>query len=438
MPDRLRGEVAKRRSKRRRIVFSVITVAVLLLVAVAAAGALWLADLSREITITDAEGNVVEVELEERLAEEPYTVLILGYDKDEWGTSRSDTIMLARVDEQAGKVWLLSIPRDVKVQLAQYGTEKINAAFALGGPELAIRTVEDLIGIPINHYIGIEMLGFVDLIEAMGGIEIDVPMYIEPGGETWEQPIEPGLQVLDGWQSLWFVRARYQFEQQDIARTENQQYFLKAVADQASNTPITKLVGVVNAVSSMIQTDMGLPELARMAKALRDVGSDNMYTATIPTIWKEPYLELVEPDFSELIQKFKNGEPMGIDPEEMEDEDLGSEGTTEGATNVTPAQVSLTIRNGSDRNGLAAQASTLLQSAGFTVNEIGNVQNPGSYNKTYVVYKENRAHGQLVARHLQPGVEVRASGGTYVFEGDVLIVIGSDWDLEKVPLSQSQ
>ena len=410
----------------------------ILLAVVVAAGALWIWDITGDIKIVNSEGKKVEVELEDRLADEPYTVLILGYDQDEWDTSRSDTIMLARIDEQAGKIWLLSIPRDVKVNIPGYGTEKINAAFSIGGPELSIRVVEDLIGIPINHYIGLEMYGFVDLVEAMGGIEIDVPMYIEPGDEEWEPPIQPGPQVLDGWQSLWFVRARYQFAEQDLARAQNQQYFLQAVADQAARTPVTKLIGVVNAVSNMIQTDMGLKELARMANALRSVGSENMYTATIPTIWEEPYLELVQPDFNEMIRQFKNGEPIGIDPDEIDEGEGQENNQFNNDENVVPADVSIVIRNGSDRNGLAAQASTLLQSAGFTVGEIGNVQNPGSYPKTYVVYQESRARGQLVAQYLQPGVEVRASNGAYVFDGDVLIVIGSDWDLEKVPLSQPQ
>jgi LCP family protein required for cell wall assembly len=403
----------------------------MLVVTTAAAGLWWLDSVSDNLMIVDALGKKVDLDLAKPVYAEPYTVLILGYDIDEGGTSRSDTIMLARIDEREEKIWLLSIPRDVRVDIPGYGYQKINAAYAIGGPQLAVETVANLTGIEINHYVGIELEGFVGLVDALGGVEIDVPMYIEAGGGYREEPIEPGTQTLDGYQSLWFVRSRYQFADQDITRVANQQHFLKAVAEQASNIPATKLIGVVNAVSSMVQTDMGLVQLGKRATALRAVGGDNIYTATAPAVWVEPYLEVIEPDFTDLVNAFANGRPMGISP-------YGDDDLTDEDIDIIPADVSVDVRNGSTRNGIAMQASTLLQSAGFSVGEVGNVLNPGSYSQTLIVYKDSVEKGRLVASFLQPGVEVRASNGTYSFEGDVLIVVGSDWDLEKVPVSQSQ
>ena len=417
------------------MVLSILITISVLLAATVAAGALWLASVNGRTSVVDAEGNKVDMDLAPKIADEPYTVLILGYDDDEWGTSRSDTIMLARIDEKAGKVWLLSLPRDIRVDIPGYGYQKLNAAFALGGPQLAVQTVEGMTDIRINHYMGMEMMGFVDVVDALGGVQIDVPFYIEAGGELWEQPIQPGLQTLDGWQSLWFVRTRYQFTDQDIQRTKNQQYFLKALAEQAAHTPITKIVSVVDAVSNMVQSDMNLVELVRMARALQSVGADNIYTATAPGEWQEPYLLLTEPDFGHLIRRLMNGMPIGEDEDDAVE---GSGGFGPGAENLIPQLVSVDIRNGSSRSGLAAQASSLLQSSGFLVGEVGNVQNPGAYYQTVVIYKERREAADLVASYLQPGVEIRPSDGAYVFEGDVLIVIGSDWDLGSVPLSQNQ
>ena len=416
---------------------ALITISVLLAVVVTG-GALWIGSISDRLDILDSEGNLVNLDLTNRKAEEPYYVLILGYDKDEWDSSRSDTIMLARVDEKLGKVWLVSIPRDLKVEIPGNGEDKINAAYNIGGPGLTVRTVEDLTGLPIHYYIGLELDGFVQVVDAMGGIEIDVPMDIDAGGETWEQAISAGPQVLDGYQALWFVRTR-EFEEGDLSRVHNQQIFLKAVADQASDTPITRLISLVNAASNMVETNMSLTELGRMTNQLRSIGSTNMYTATIPVDFEDPYVVAIEPDFTELIRKLNTGEPIGIEElDEGVDQTSDDHDYFEGGTyNPVPTDVSIDIRNGSDRSGLAAQASTLLQSAGFAIGEIGNVQNPGSYTKTYVVYKDNPASGKLVASHLQPGVEVRASNGAYTFDGDVLIVIGSDWDLERVPVSQN-
>jgi len=439
VPERLRAELTARRNKRRRVIFAILATISLLLAGVVAAGAFWIDAITDRMELLDLEGNVIDLELEDRLADEPYTILILGYDRDEWGSSRSDTIMLARIDEQKGKVWLVSIPRDIKVDLEGYGPEKINGAYSVGGPSLAVRTVEELTGISIHGYIGIELEGFVGLVDAMGGVEIDVPMYIEAGGEEWEQPIYPGPQTLGGYEALWFVRTRYQFEDSDLTRVQNQQLFLKAVADQASDTPVNRLLGVVSAVSNMVETNMNLLELGRMTRALRTIGSDNIYTATVPVIDDYPYLAVQEPDFSELMRRLMAGEPIGLDDRaDSGDDTLGGEaGSASAHMTGAPrtADIRVDIRNGSDRNGLAAQASTLLQSAGFVIGEVGNVQNPGAYSKTYVVYDESLINGKLVASHLQPGIEVRASNGAYTFDGDVLIVIGSDWDLEQVPVS---
>ncbi|MCL2819177.1 MAG: LCP family protein, partial [Actinomycetia bacterium] len=353
VPERLRIELDARRKKRRRIVMTVLIALSVILAAIVSAGALWVNSLSNRMTMYDSEGNEIKISATARKANEPYTVLILGYDQDEWDTSRSDTIMLARIDEQLGKVWLVSIPRDLLVDIPGYGEDKINSAFMIGGPGLTVRTVEDLTDIPIHYYIGLELYGFVDVVDAMGGIEVDVPMDIEPGDEEWEQPISAGPQLLHGYEALWFVRTRYQFEDSDLTRVQNQQLFLKAVADQASQTPITRLLSVVSAVSDMVETNMSLVELGRMTRVLQSIGSENIYTATIPIAIEDPYLVVLEPDFTEFLRKLNAGEPLGEKKTVDESDDGEEEVPLYYLEDPDVTDISVDVRNGSDRSGLA-------------------------------------------------------------------------------------
>jgi LCP family protein required for cell wall assembly len=161
----------------------------------------------------------------------PQTILILGSDKRNNQLSgkygNSDTTMLLRLDPDRHAIALLSIPRDLKVDIPGYGTDKINAAYSLGGPKLTLQTVKAVTGLDINHLVNVDFTGFARAVNAIGCVYVDVDRryYIAPNSGTSEINLQPGYQALCGFDALSF--ARYRHTDTDIVRAARQQAFLR-------------------------------------------------------------------------------------------------------------------------------------------------------------------------------------------------------------------
>jgi polyisoprenyl-teichoic acid--peptidoglycan teichoic acid transferase len=161
----------------------------------------------------------------------PQTILILGSDKRTNQISgkygNSDTTMLLRLDPDRNAISLLSIPRDLKVDIPGYGTNKINAAYSLGGPKLTLQTVKAVTGLQINHLVNVDFTGFARAVNAIGCVFVDVDRryYIAPNSGTAEINLQPGYQALCGFDALSF--ARYRHTDTDIVRAARQQEFLR-------------------------------------------------------------------------------------------------------------------------------------------------------------------------------------------------------------------
>lgn len=384
----------------------------------------------------------LDLELKKAEAQKPFNMLLLGFDKRPKETVfRSDTIILARMDPKTKQVWLLSIPRDTKVQIPGHGTKKINEAFALGQEELAIKTVEKYAGVPIHHYMGVNFSGFRKAIDAMGGVWIDVPVAInDPQADATKgdkaSRIDPGYQLLDGDHALTFVRTRHTFADQDFGRMRNQQAFFLAVADQLANkTPVAKIPQIVAAMAPYLSTDMSLMEMMRLAQVLQGAGSKRIHTETIAGEWRSPYVVTDEDVKAELLAKFIAGEPFK-EPEPSEEESgTAAPSKQDGqATEKAPASIRVTVRNGAGIAGCAKQASSVLKARAFKVLDVGNA-GQFVYDKTLVVFRSDRAAAEQVARALPPGAKLVESRGMYDFEGDVLVVVGKDWDIARVPVA---
>ncbi|MBS1880523.1 MAG: LCP family protein [Actinobacteria bacterium] len=173
----------------------------------------------------------------------PETILILGSDKragpefeeEEYG--RSDTTMLLRLDPEKGLISVLSIPRDLKVEIPGVGVTKFNAAYAEGGPKLTLKVIKELTGLHVNHVINIDFLGFVRAVDAIGCVYVDVDrryyhsnVGVAPSEEYSEINIQPGYQKLCGKKALEYVR--YRHTDTDIVRSARQQDFLRQVRKQ--------------------------------------------------------------------------------------------------------------------------------------------------------------------------------------------------------------
>ncbi len=220
------------------------------------------------------------------VAKDKATVMIMGVDERENDVGRSDTLMLATLDPEKNQAALLSIPRDTRVKIKGHGFDKINAAYAYGGRKLTQDTVETLLNTHIDHYITINVHGFVKIIDALGGIDIDVEkrMYYE---DPWDDDgglyidLRPGMQHMDGKTAVTYVR--YRDEEGDIGRIKRQQKFMKAVMDKlVSPMVIPKLPSIVSAVSDSIETDMSITEILSFLSTLQDAKDNGLDSEMVP------------------------------------------------------------------------------------------------------------------------------------------------------------
>lgn len=199
-------------------------------------------------------------------------IMIMGVDKRDDDAGRSDTLMLMTVDKQEELAKIVSVPRDTRVQIEGHDYDKINHAYAYGEAKLTRQTVENLIGVPVDYYIKIDVRAFERIINALDGIDLDVEkrMYYE---DPWDDnggliiDLYPGMQHLDGDKAIQYVR--YRDGEGDIGRINRQQHFMRAVLVKLLTPDVLpRLPEVINEIRSSIETDMPLDEMLSLAKML--------------------------------------------------------------------------------------------------------------------------------------------------------------------------
>jgi polyisoprenyl-teichoic acid--peptidoglycan teichoic acid transferase len=215
--------------------------------ATAASILLYIGSIANALSHNNVLQNKVERFLSQTQGGEPENILIIGSDKrasEPEDPGRSDTTLLLRLDPDKNAIALMSIPRDLKVEIPGYGTEKFNAAFAYGGPKLTLRVVKELTGLPINHVVNVDYLGFVRAVDAIDCVYVDVDRryyHSNVGVPVSEQyaeiNVQPGYQLLCGKKALQYVR--YRHTDTDLVRAARQQDFLSAARQRV---PIDQLV----------------------------------------------------------------------------------------------------------------------------------------------------------------------------------------------------
>lgn len=219
-------------------------------------------------------------------ARDKTTIMIMGVDERDDDVGRSDTLMVATIDPKKNQAALLSIPRDTRVKIKGNGWDKINAAYAYGGEKLTQRTVEDFLGVNMDHYIIINPKSFQKIIDAIGGIDIDVEkrMYYE---DPWDDDggllidLKPGMQHMDGKTAVTYVRFRD--EEGDIGRIRRQQKFMKACMDKlVSPSIILKLPTVISEIMDSVKTDLNVRQLLEFAGSLKESQKNGLKTEMVP------------------------------------------------------------------------------------------------------------------------------------------------------------
>ena len=214
------------------------------------------------------------------------TIMIMGVDERSDDIGRSDTLMVATIDPIKNETSLLSIPRDTRVAIPRNGYDKINAAYAYGGEKLTQRTVEDFLGIRIDHYVIINIHAFQKIVDAIGGIDINVEkrMYYE---DPWDDDggliidLRPGMQHMDGKTAVTYVR--YRDEDGDIGRVKRQQKFMRACVD-AVTTPaiLPRLPGIISSVIDSVKTDLSVRQMLEFIGTLKESQAKGLRTEMVP------------------------------------------------------------------------------------------------------------------------------------------------------------
>lgn len=241
--------------------------------------------------------NLLPPQLRIASLKDPTTILFLGVDvvyteqgrrskkidKDAF-TGRSDTIVVGRFDPIANTIRTISIPRDTQVEIPSNGTQKINAANAIGGPALAKVTVERFLGIPIDHYVVLNVHGLVDLVNELGGVTLEVPKKMAYMDWTAKLKIdlEPGVHTLTGNQAMGFVRFRHD-ALGDIGRVQRQEIFLRAVLDKAINpTSWPHVPKLLEIAQNYLDSDLSMRDMMGIANFVRGVPKSNQLLTMMP------------------------------------------------------------------------------------------------------------------------------------------------------------
>lgn len=208
------------------------------------------------------------------------TFLLLGVDTNDSSNSgsRTDTMMLFKVDKKTGKISVLSIPRDTRTRIrGRAQEEKINHAHAYGGPELSVKAVKDLLGIELEYYVKVDYQIVKEFVDLIGGVEVDVPMDIKGTN------IKKGVQVLNGEQALQFLRFRKGYQDQDLGRIRAQQQFIKAAAKQTLKiSNVGKIPQMIKSYYNNVETNIPLDLILKFAASAKDYDLDGMKMATLP------------------------------------------------------------------------------------------------------------------------------------------------------------
>ena len=213
---------------------------------VAASGLIRIENIAEKLGHNNKLKNAVEGVLKETKGGEAQNILILGSDKranEPEDPGRSDTTILLRLDPDNDAIALMSIPRDLEVEIPGVGTEKFSSAYAYGGPKLTLQVVKELTGLPINHIVNVDYLGFVRAVYAIGCVYVDVDRRyyhsnegVPPSEQYSEINVQPGYQLMCGKRALEYVR--YRHTDTDLVRAARQQDFLSAARQRV---PISDL-----------------------------------------------------------------------------------------------------------------------------------------------------------------------------------------------------
>jgi LCP family protein required for cell wall assembly len=362
--------------------------------------------------------------------------------------ARSDVMMVVHVVPELGTAFVVSFPRDTYVAIPGHGHDKLNAAFAFGGPALTIQTFKDDFGIPIQHYLSVNFIGFQKIVDAIGHVKIYFPTPARDFYTGLYQPVA-GCQSLNGVEALEYARSRHyaiprdgvsspdprsrndwnEDPLSDLDRIKRQQYFLRSLGQTALNHGASNLITAYNllgAVTSSLTGDKTLTNsnLKSLVRTFRGLDPASVEMTTVPVTTQNGQLEVQYPDAQSLLDRLKDFSlPNSF------------------VLAAKPSTVRVVVVDGSGVTGRAASVNAAFTAHGFKTGGFGDATR-SDYAKTQVRYGPGGgAKGLAVALAIGTAnaVEVEnttARLGSQKLSGDVIVVIGRDYPKLHGSLSQ--
>lgn len=360
---------------------------------------------------------------------DPVTFLVIGSDSREnlddlsgfgdFEGQRADVIMLVRVEPAEDTARILSLPRDLYVDVPGEGKRKINGAYSLGGAQLMVDTVRRATGLEINHYVEVDFVGFQAIVDEVGGIRIDFPYPARDVKSGLD--VEAGPQLLDGSRALAYARSRsYQelhdgkwvsVDADDIGRTRRQQQVIFAILSAMKKpSTLTDAAGIVESFARHLSVDEGLADastLVPLAFGMRNLTPERIEAATLPTVnatkGRASVQLRADPEAGLVLDAFRRGESF--------------------ATAVEEGPLTVDVLNGNGTDGSAGAWADILESRGFDVGRVGDADTSTFTETTVLVRPGQLAVGERIVDSLGFG---SVTVGTIRSEVDAVVVVGSD------------
>ena len=377
-------------------------------------------------------------------------ILVMGLDRrprEGQSPSRSDTMFVLTIDPQTKTAGILGIPRDLYVDIPDgdggYFEDRINTALVYGevndykggGHQLAIDTVEYNLGVKIGHYVIIDFEGFKEVIDALGGIDVDVPTYLYDPTYSWTelpgdyepQEFEPGLQHMDGERALAYARIRQNSD--DLDRIQRQQRIIFAVMDKALGLNVLRnALELWNKYKDAIDTDINDIQLAGFARLAADISPEKISALSLgpaTTPWMTPQGAAVLLPSAEGIERIVQA--LFSDQQLLEE------------------QAVVEVQNGTGEAGMADSTVKLLTNLGFPQQSLIAAATPNSevFPKTTIVDFSGQQKGYTLQR-LAEWLKVPAEGirqataadeSLRTSNADILVLLGSDTDITSLSSS---
>jgi LCP family protein required for cell wall assembly len=371
------------------------------------------------------------------------TLLLLGVDSRDWlpgnGPPLTDTIILATIDPGTQTAAMLSFPRDLWVEIPNYGPHKINQAYQLGeangesegGAGLAMETLESFFGIPIQYYALVDFNAFVRLVDEINGVKIDVPeaIKIDPVGEKPPVVLQPGVQTLTGELALAYVRNR-DTAGSDFDRIQRQQQVILAIRKRVISFEMIQILMdkaplLYREVASGVKTNLSMQQAVQLAFLAAQIPEGNIRSFHIS---HEQVIDMISWDGMLILQPI----PEAI--LSLRDSFLASEPVPTSEVvlemdleqRVQEENARVTIRNGTYTPGLAASTSEYLQSLGIQVVDVANADQV--YDQTTIIDYTGKPYTlEYLAKllNISPGkIYQRFEPDSSV---DITIILGEDW-----------